>query len=46
MCWAVEVERAARILNEMERAHKSKKGAIGLGEEMIDMPMVLQVSLC
>lgn len=43
-----EILRAARILKQMEKAHKSNKGAAGLtleggGMEMIDAPMIKQV---
>ncbi|EIW59205.1 citrate lyase beta subunit [Trametes versicolor FP-101664 SS1] len=42
-----EILRAARILKQMEKAHKSNKGAAGLtleggGMEMIDAPMIKQ----
>ena len=44
-----EILRAARILHNMEKAHASNRGAIGLsleggGQEMIDAPMIKQVS--
>ena len=48
----LEILRAARILRRMEQAHASSLGAIGLdshdgsvGKEMIDAPMLKQVSL-
>ncbi|KAJ3491122.1 hypothetical protein NLI96_g953 [Meripilus lineatus] len=42
-----EILRAARILHNMEKAHASNRGAIGLsleggGQEMIDAPMIKQ----
>ena len=42
-----EIMRAARILEAMESAHNSHKGAVGLSvngrDEMIDAPMLRQV---
>ncbi|KAF7797029.1 hypothetical protein EIP86_008221 [Pleurotus ostreatoroseus] len=43
-----EILRAARILHQMELAHKEQRGAAGLatedgGKEMIDAPMIKQV---
>ncbi|KAF9266650.1 beta subunit of citrate lyase [Marasmius fiardii PR-910] len=37
-----EITRAAKILQKMESAHASQKGAIGLDGEMIDAPMIKQ----
>lgn len=39
-----EILRAAKILHGMQAAHASQKGAIGLEGEMIDAPMIKQVS--
>ena len=38
-----EIVRAARILKEMQRAHETEIGAIGLDGQMIDAPMIKQV---
>jgi citrate lyase beta subunit len=35
--------RAAKIIHQMEMAHASQKGAVGLEGEMIDAPMLKQV---
>lgn len=40
-----EILRAAKILHQMEVAHSSQKGAVGLEGEMIDAPMLRQVLL-
>lgn len=37
-----EIVRAARILEEMQRAHEAEIGAIGLDGQMIDAPMIKQ----
>ncbi|KAL0947105.1 hypothetical protein HGRIS_013243 [Hohenbuehelia grisea] len=37
-----EIFRAAKILHQMDVAHSSQKGAIGLEGEMIDAPMIKQ----
>ncbi|PFH53885.1 hypothetical protein AMATHDRAFT_53467 [Amanita thiersii Skay4041] len=39
---AQEIERAAKILHAMQLAHGNEKGAVGLGGEMIDAPMIKQ----
>lgn len=39
-----EIIRAAKILHRMELAHSEAKGAVGLEGEMIDAPMIKQVS--
>ncbi|KAF7365394.1 HpcH-HpaI domain-containing protein [Mycena venus] len=39
---AAEIERAAKIVHKMERAHALNRGAAGLEGEMIDKPMILQ----
>lgn len=39
-----EILRAAKILHQMKLAHEAEKGAIGLEGEMIDAPMIKQVS--
>jgi citrate lyase subunit beta-like protein len=43
-----EIQRAVKIIHQMEDAHASQKGAFGLnleggGKEMIDAPMLKQV---
>lgn len=38
-----EILRAAKILHQMEVAHASERGAVGLDGEMIDAPMLKQV---
>lgn len=51
-CGGTEIRRAAKIVAMMESSHKDKKGAFGLdmgdgkGMEMIDAPMLKQVSIC
>ena len=40
-----EIDRAARILKEMQRAHEAEIGAIGLDGLMIDAPMIKQVTV-
>ena len=40
-----EINRAARILQAMRKAHDSQKGAVGLDGTMIDAPMIKQASL-
>jgi len=40
----IEIIRAAKIIHAMKIAHQSEKGAIGLDGEMIDAPMIKQVS--
>ena len=45
----LEIARATRIGHYMRQAHANERGAIGLplengGEEMIDAPMIKQVS--
>ena len=40
-----EIIRAARILKEMKRAHETEIGAIGLDGQMIDAPMIKQVTV-
>lgn len=47
---ATEILRAAKILEQMKKAHASNRGAAGLeleggGKEMIDAPMIKQVRL-
>ncbi|KAF9485859.1 beta subunit of citrate lyase [Pholiota conissans] len=37
-----EINRAARILQAMQKAHDSQKGAVGLDGTMIDAPMIKQ----
>ncbi|KAF7297776.1 HpcH-HpaI domain-containing protein [Mycena kentingensis (nom. inval.)] len=39
---SAEIERAAKIIHQMEREHAANRGATGLDGEMIDMPMILQ----
>ncbi|KAF7299116.1 HpcH-HpaI domain-containing protein [Mycena indigotica] len=39
---APEIERAAKIVSQMEQEHAANRGATGLNGEMIDMPMILQ----
>jgi citrate lyase beta subunit len=41
-----EILRAAKIVHNMEKAHIAQKGAVGLEGEMIDAPMIKQVSAC
>jgi len=40
----IEIIRAAKIIHAMKLAYQSEKGAIGLDGEMIDAPMIKQVS--
>nr|GAT50562.1 predicted protein [Mycena chlorophos] len=37
-----EIERAVKIVAQMDREHAANRGATGLDGEMIDMPMILQ----
>ncbi|KAF7291660.1 HpcH-HpaI domain-containing protein [Mycena chlorophos] len=39
---SAEIERAAKIVAQMDREHAANRGATGLDGEMIDMPMILQ----
>jgi citrate lyase beta subunit len=46
MSVCAEILRAAKILHKMKLAYEAEKGAIGLEGEMIDAPMIKQVSRC
>ncbi|KAJ6509006.1 citrate lyase beta subunit [Mycena sanguinolenta] len=41
---ATEIQRAAKIVSRMERAHALNRGAADLDGEMIDKPMILQAT--